>query len=49
MKTAICYQVVDIQTKEVVKECKTRNTATRVADRRDLAYGAVRHIVRPVY
>lgn len=49
MKTAICYQVVDIQTKEVVKECKTRNGATRAADNRDRIYGAVRYIVRPVY
>lgn len=49
MKSPISYQVVDIQTKKVVKECKTRNGATRAADNRDRNYGAVRHIVKPVY
>lgn len=49
MSTPIRYDVIDIQTQKVVKSCKTRNGATRAADNRDNAYGAVRYIVKPVY
>lgn len=49
MKTASSYQVVDSQTGFVVKTCKTRNGATRAADNRDNAYGAVRYVVKPDY
>lgn len=49
MKQLISYQVLDIQTGFVVKTCKTRNGATRTADNRDRAYGAVRFVVKPVY
>lgn len=45
----IRYDLIDIQTKAVVGSYKTRGTASRAADRRDLAYGAVRHVVRPVW
>lgn len=45
----IRYDVIDIQTKKVVKSCKTRNGATRTADNRDQKYGAVKHIVKPIY
>lgn len=42
------YEVIDIKTKEVVATKKTRNAARRVADRKDLEYGAVRYVVRLV-
>jgi len=43
------YEVVDIQTKGVVARCKTRDGASRSANRRDLSYGAVRYVVRAKY
>lgn len=42
------YQVIDIQTKQVIATKKTRIAARRLADRKDLAYGAIRYIVRLV-
>lgn len=39
------YQVIDIQTKQVVKTCETRVQARKAADRLDAKYGAVRYIV----
>jgi hypothetical protein len=40
------YQVIDIKTKQVISAHKDRKQASRKADRLDLAYGAVRHVVR---
>lgn len=40
------YQVVDIQTGQVIGTYASSRSAYRVADRRDAAYGAVRYIVR---
>ena len=45
---AISYQVIDIQTKQVVATCSTRKAASRKADKLDLAYGAIRYTVRSV-
>jgi len=45
----LSYEVVDIQTKGVVAQCKTRDGASRSANRRDLSYGAVRYVVRAKY
>lgn len=41
------YEVIDRITKEIVWRGANRATARRVADRRDLAYGAIRYLVRP--
>lgn len=49
MKDPIAYQVIDIKTQNVVKQCKTRTAATRLADKRDLNYGAVCCVVKPLY
>lgn len=40
------YQVIDIQTKQIMKQCATSKAAHKVADRLDKAYGAVRYVVR---
>ncbi len=40
------YQVIDIQTKKVVRTFKTSRAARDFADQRDSAYGAVRYVVR---
>lgn len=42
------YVVIDVQTKQVVYRTtwKNRSRARRVADRKDAAYGAVRHICK---
>lgn len=45
----VSFNVIDIQTKQVVANCKTRNGANRSADSRDRSYGAVRYIVQAVY
>jgi hypothetical protein len=42
------YEVVDIQTGQVVARCRSRSGALRAADRRDNEYGAVRYVVRTV-
>ena len=42
------YQVIDIQTKQIVATKSTRVAARRLADRKDLAYGAIRYVVRLV-
>ena len=43
------YQVIDIQTKQVMGIYKTRNRASNRADKLDLAYGAIRYIVKPIF
>lgn len=49
-KTSVAYQVIDIQTNAVVKEYPAGKgqAAHRYADKKDLAYGAVRYIVKLV-
>lgn len=42
------YQIIDRQTGLVVGEAKTLKGARRSANRRDLAYGAIRYGVRTV-
>lgn len=42
------YQIIDIQTKQVIATRATRIAARRLADRKDQAYGAIRYIVRLV-
>lgn len=46
----VAYQVVDIQTKTVVKEYPAGKgqVARNYANKKDLAYGAVRYIVKLV-
>lgn len=41
-------EVIDIKTNEVVAVRETRVAARRIADRKDLQYGAIRYIVRLV-
>lgn len=43
------YQVIDIQTKQVIGEYSTRRRASNRADKLDLAYGAIRYIVKPLW
>ncbi len=43
------YQVVDIQTKQVVGTYGNRKAASRRADKLDLAYGAIRYVVRIIW
>ena len=40
------YQVIDIKTSMIIKTCATRKAARAKADKIDLAYGAVRYVVR---
>ena len=42
------YQVIDIQTKTIVRTCTTRQSARKTAHRLDAKYGAVRYIVKCV-
>lgn len=42
------YAIIDNKTKMQVATRKTRAAAARYADKLDLAYGAVRYIVRRV-
>ena len=44
----IQYQVVDVQTKNVIATKDNSQAARRLADKRDSQYGAVRYIVRQV-
>ena len=50
MNTQVAYEVVDIQTKAVVKQylAGKGQVARAYANKRDLAYGAVRFVVRLV-
>lgn len=45
----IRYDLIDSQTGRILKSYTSRSVATRAADLRDLAYGAVRFIVQPVW
>lgn len=49
MNNAIRYDIIDIQTKKVVSSHATRAVAKATANRKDIAYGAIRFIVKPVY
>ena len=42
------YEVLDLHTRKTFGPYATLKTARRTADRKDLQYGAVRYIVRPV-
>lgn len=42
------YQVIDIQTKQVVASFSSKQAARNKRDRLDLQYGAVRYTVREV-
>lgn len=50
IQTNVAYEVVDIQTKAVIKQYPAGkgSTARAYANKRDLAYGACRYIVRLV-
>lgn len=43
------YELIDIQTGKVIKSYTNRAAAIRAADRKDLAYGSVRFIVKPIW
>lgn len=45
----IRYDLIDSRTGETVASYKSRSRATAAADRKDLAYGAVRYIVCPIW
>ncbi len=51
MNEVIGYNVIDIQTKAVVKSYGQGkgNVARAYANKKDLAYGAIRYSVRPIY
>ena len=40
------YHIIDTKTGKTVKEYATRKQASRQAEKMDLAYGAVRYVVR---
>lgn len=40
------YEVIDIQTKQVIATRATRVAARKLADRKDFQYGAIRYVVR---
>lgn len=46
---ATTYQLIDIQTQKVIKTYASRDAATKAADSKDRAYGAVRYIVKPIF
>ena len=44
------YQIIDIQTKQVVgRVYTTRKAASARADKLDHAYGAIRYVVKPIF
>lgn len=43
------YDLIDCQTGKAVKSYTNRDAATRAADAKDMAYGAVRFIVQPAW
>lgn len=45
----IRFDIIDNQTGKVVAKAKTRASANRMADRRDLAYGAIRYTVKAIW
>jgi hypothetical protein len=45
----IRYDLIDSRTGQLVRSYSTRAAASRAADKRDLAYGAVRYLVQPVW
>jgi hypothetical protein len=45
----IAYSVTDIHTRIVISTFTSRNRATSKADKLDLAYGAYRYIVTPIW
>lgn len=51
MNEVIGYEVVDIQTKSVVKSYGQGKSqvARNYANKKDLEYGAIRYIVKPIY
>lgn len=49
MEKPIRYDIVDVQTGRKVAEAKTRQSATRMVDKRDNAYGACRYYAKAVY
>lgn len=46
---AVAYEVVDHHTRKVVGCFKSLVRATRMVDRKDNEYGAVRYSIRPVW
>lgn len=51
MNTVIGYDVIDNQTKAIVKSYGEGkgSVARAYANKKDLAYGAIRYVVRPIY
>lgn len=43
------YRLIDNQTKKIITESTDRKRLQRRRDKLDLAYGAVRYSVQPVY
>lgn len=43
------YDVIDVQTQKVVGSFKNSHRAHRFADRKDMEYGAVRYVVKPIW
>lgn len=40
------YQIIDSKTGKVLGTYQTLKTARRIADRKDLEYGAIRYIIK---
>jgi hypothetical protein len=45
----IRYEIIDIRTNEIVATTKSRSTAGRIIDRKDLRCGTYRHIARAIW
>lgn len=45
----IRYDLIDTKHNHVIKSYTNRAAATRAADKKDIAYGAIRYVVQPVW
>jgi len=45
----VSYQVINIRTKQVVRQFTAAQPARNLRDRLDLQHGSIIHVVRPIY
>jgi hypothetical protein len=48
LSTEVRYRVIDAHTKQVIKDNLSKQSARRLAERKDLEYGAYRYYVEPM-
>lgn len=49
MVTPVRFDIIDVQTQQVIASRLTRKRATTKADQLDNAYGAVRYVVKAIW